>query len=70
VSVQRFSHSAFRWSVGRASGRIVASSRSKKTSPSGRSALSWSSDFFAKISSSVSGARRRDRQYRDYADDR
>src|SRR5262249_53072511 len=40
--------------MGRASSRMTASSRSKYTSASGRSAFSCSSDLRAKISSSVS----------------
>ena len=40
VLVHRFSQSAFLWSGALASSRIVDSSRSKKTSPSGRSLFS------------------------------
>src|SRR5580765_3027477 len=54
--VHRFKKSAFFCRIGRPSSRIVDSSRSKKTSPSGRSEFSWATDFCAKICSSVSVA--------------
>src|SRR5438876_11654312 len=56
VLVQRFIQSASFCSGDRASARISDLSKSKNTSSSGRSELSWASDFLAKISSSVSGA--------------
>src|SRR6478736_1464694 len=52
--VQCFSHVASVVSAARLSSLIVDASRSKKTSPSGFSALSCASDFCAKSSSSVS----------------
>src|SRR5262249_36780429 len=56
VLVQRFIQSALRWRIGRASSRIVDSSRSKCTVPSGISAFNCANVFCAKSCSSVSGA--------------